>query len=95
MRKYAKIGLVIGAVGVVGTAAAVVRSLAKKAFHNGFDSGLTMGMCVADKAVADAAKKYNNLVDEYNELVEDYCELFDDVDFDVAKIGESEDDSEE
>lgn len=95
MGKYAKIGLVVGAVGAVGTAVVAVRSLAKKAFHNGFDSGLTTGMYVTDMAVVDVAKKYNNLVDEYNELVDEYCDLLDDVDFDVAKIGESEDDSEE
>ena len=95
MKKCTKIGLVVGAMSAVGTAVAAIRSLAKKAFHDGFDRGLTMGMCVADTAVADVAKKYNNLVDEYNELVDEYCDLLDDVDFDVAKIGESEDDSEE
>lgn len=95
MKKCAKIGLVVGIVGAAGTAVAAVRSLAKRAFHNGFDSGFTTGMRVTDMAVADVAKKYNNLVDEYNELVDEYCDLLDDVDFDVAKIGESEDDSEE
>ncbi len=95
MRKCAKIGLIVGAVGAFGTVIVVVRSLSKRAFHNGFDSGLTTGMRVTDMVVADVAKKYNNLVDEYNELAEEYCDLLDDVDFDVAKIGESEDDSEE
>lgn len=92
MKKCAKIGLVIGAVGTVGTAAvAVIRSLAKKAFHNGFDDGLKMGLDIANTAVSDVVGKYNNLVDEYNELAEEYSDLLDD----AAKIGESEDNSEE
>ncbi len=95
MKKCAKISLIVGAVGAVGTVIVAVRSLAKRSFLNGFDNGLTTGMRVTDMVVADVAKKYNNLVDEYNKLAEEYCDLLDDVDFDVAKIGKSEDNSEE
>ncbi len=92
MKKYVKIGLIVGAVGTVG---AVIRSVARKSFDHGFHTGMSVSVNVADGVINEVSEKYNNLVDEYNRLAEDYCDLLDDVDFDVAKIGESEDDSEE
>lgn len=68
MRKYETIGLIAGAVGVIGVA---VHTAMKKSFRSGFDAG-TNGTL---NTVSEVVQRYNSLVDNYNSLTDDYHEL--------------------